>query len=56
MNLLISYQIENLISRGVSILNGLDSELQQQNAPSVHVARDVIADGAGTLGAELFET
>ena len=56
MNLLISYQIENLISRGVSILNGLDSELQQQNAPSVHVARDVIADGAGALAAELFGT
>ncbi len=56
MDIMIAYQIDNLISRGVSLLNGFEAELRQLSAPGTNVARDLIGEAAGELAADLFGT
>jgi hypothetical protein len=56
MDVMIAYQIDNLISRGVSLLNGFEAELRQLSAPGTNVARDLIGEAAGELAADLFGT
>lgn len=56
MNTAINYQINALISRGISILQALDAELKQLAAPGANMARDLIAEGVSSLAVELFET
>ena len=56
MDVMITYQINNLISRGVSLLNAFEEELRQLSAPGTNVARDLIGEAAGELAADLFGT
>jgi hypothetical protein len=56
MNLVLSFQVEALIARGVSIFNGLNTEIQQLRTPATNITRDLLAEGAGELAVELFGT
>jgi ATP-dependent helicase YprA (DUF1998 family) len=56
MNTVINFQINALISRGMSILQALDAELKQLAAPGASIARDLIAEGVSSLAVELFGT
>ncbi len=56
MNALIGFQIDTLISKGTSILLALEAELEQLKAPGTSVARDIIAEGVGSLAVDLFGT
>ena len=56
MDTVISFQINALISRGISILQALDAELKQLAAPSASIARDLIAEGVSSLAVELLGT
>lgn len=56
MDALLSHQVDLLIARGSNLLNGLAGELDQIQAPGADVARDLIAEGLGTLAVDFFGT
>lgn len=54
MNMVISSQINALISRGMLILQALDTELKQLATPGASIARDLITEGVSSLAVEFF--
>ena len=56
MDMALTIQVGNFISQGNGILQNFRSELGQLETPSVIVAKDLLAEGAGEFVAELFGT